>query len=378
GRAKVTDFGIARTLEEEGLTADGRVLGTTDYVSPEQAVGNPVTGQSDLYSLGVVLFEMLTGDVPFKGPNQIAVAMKHVRDDLPDVAVRRPEISAALGAVVDRATTKDLDRRYADDVTLISDLEDVLAIEAARSGQSTGEATTVLRTLPGRARRRLPLRLRTSVAVLAAITIGGAIVAGGLITLAADRAERGTGQDAAAPQPAGLDEVSLTQGGAADYDPIGDDGEHPEDADRVVDGDPNTFWQTETYTDFDNSKDGVGVYIDADPGVEAMRMEITSNTPGWSGRVLAAREGPPEEIDDPAWVQLAQIDGAQATEQVDLDTQGESFRYYLVWIESFPEGPNSVEIAEIVLLQRTGQDAGARSAPNRSTASDTRRSQRAG
>ena len=99
GSAKVTDFGIARTLDQEGLTADGRVLGTTDYVSPEQALGHAVTGQSDLYSLGIVLFEMLTGDVPFKGENQVAVAMKHVREELPDVQVRRPEVSSALAAV---------------------------------------------------------------------------------------------------------------------------------------------------------------------------------------------------------------------------------------------------------------------------------------
>src|SRR5207302_416619 len=79
GSAKVTDFGIARTLDEEGLTADGRVLGTTDYVSPEQALGQPVTGQSDLYAVGIVLYEMLTGEVPFKGESQVAVAMKHVR-----------------------------------------------------------------------------------------------------------------------------------------------------------------------------------------------------------------------------------------------------------------------------------------------------------
>src|SRR3954451_4698149 len=78
GSAKVTDFGIARTTTEEGLTAAGRVLGTTDYVSPEQALGREVTGQSDLYSLGVVLFEMLVGDVPFRGENQVAVAMRHV------------------------------------------------------------------------------------------------------------------------------------------------------------------------------------------------------------------------------------------------------------------------------------------------------------
>src|SRR5580698_9976467 len=65
GTAKITDFGIARTLTEQGLTLDGRVLGTTDYVSPEQALGHKVTGQSDLYSLGIVFYEMLTGVVPF-------------------------------------------------------------------------------------------------------------------------------------------------------------------------------------------------------------------------------------------------------------------------------------------------------------------------
>src|SRR5213082_1687641 len=160
GSAKVTDFGIARILDEEGLTADGRVLGTTDYVSPEQALGRPVTGQSDLYSLGIVLYEMLTGEVPFKGENQVAVAMKHVREELPDVQYKRPEISAALAQVVDAATAKRVEERYADDAELIADLEDVLAIETARAGSATGEVTSVLRTLRSQTQRRIPFRLR--------------------------------------------------------------------------------------------------------------------------------------------------------------------------------------------------------------------------
>src|ERR1700736_1514762 len=160
GSAKVTDFGIARTLEEDGLTADGRVLGTTDYVAPEQARGRHVTGQSDLYSLGIVLYEMLTGEVPFKGENQVAVAMKHVREALPDVQSKRPEVSAALAAVVDNATAKHQEERYADDAELIADLEDVLAIETARAGSATGEVTSVLRTLPSSAQRRVPFRVR--------------------------------------------------------------------------------------------------------------------------------------------------------------------------------------------------------------------------
>src|SRR6267143_1858723 len=96
------------TLIEEGLTADGRVLGTTDYVSPEQALGRPVTGQSDVYSLGIVLYEMLTGEVPFRGETPVAVAMRHVREDVPDVQQRRPGVSAAAASVVDRAVAKDL------------------------------------------------------------------------------------------------------------------------------------------------------------------------------------------------------------------------------------------------------------------------------
>ena len=97
GSAKVTDFGIARTLDEEGLTADGRVLGTTDYVWPEQALGQPVDrAVRPSTRSGSCLYEMLTGEVPFKGDNQVAVAMKHVREALPDVQTKRPEVSSAL------------------------------------------------------------------------------------------------------------------------------------------------------------------------------------------------------------------------------------------------------------------------------------------
>src|ERR1700691_4093109 len=192
GAAKITDFGIARSLTEEGLTMAGRVLGTTDYVSPEQALGQPVTGQSDLYSLGVVLFEMLTGDVPFHGSSPVAVAMKHVREDVPDVQLLRPELSAATAAVVDRAVSNDLTPRYTDAASMASDLEEVLAVEASRSGQATGEVTSVLRSLPAPARRRLPWRMRHPARWLASLAVLVAIVAI-TIVLAAGETHSGAG-----------------------------------------------------------------------------------------------------------------------------------------------------------------------------------------
>lgn len=348
GSAKVTDFGIARTLDQEGLTADGRVLGTTDYVAPEQALGHEVTGQSDLYSLGIVLFEMLTGDVPFRGENQVAVAMKHVRDDLPDLQARRPEVSASLAAVVDHLTAKDLEVRYADHHDVIADLEDVLAVETARAGGATGEATTVLRTLPERTRRRLPLRVRHP----AWLAVGGLLAAGAavvLIVLLAGGAERGTG-GARAGAPPGLQPVSLGQDAAKDYDPLGDDGkEHPEEAAAALDRNDSTTWSTETYKGKALTKAGVGIYVDAEPGVAARAMRVRTTTPGFTAEVYAAQDGPPDSID--GWNKVADDRTIDSTSQrIDLDTAGTRFRYYLLWITKLPPGEGVVKISELYLF----------------------------
>jgi tRNA A-37 threonylcarbamoyl transferase component Bud32 len=352
GSAKVTDFGIARTLDQEGLTADGRVLGTTDYVSPEQALGHPVTGQSDLYSLGIVLFEMLTGDVPFKGENQVAVAMKHVREQLPDVQVRRPEVSSALAAVLDRATAKDLDQRYADDRELIADLEDVMAIETARSGQVTGEATAVLRTLPPAARRRVPRRVAHPVRVLLALLAVAAVVVVAVV-LAADRTERGTGQPrSVAKPPAGLKSVSLRQDAAHDFDPPPGDGhEHSDQVRAVLDRDPNSTWSTESYNNgvFPPPKQGVGIYVDAKPSAAGRVMEIRTPQIGWEGSIYVAKSGPPATLS--GWQRVADFTMTQKNQRISLDTARQQFRYYLIWITKLPPGATKTQISEVLLFQ---------------------------
>jgi eukaryotic-like serine/threonine-protein kinase len=287
GGAKITDFGIARTLTEEGLTMDGRVLGTTDYVSPEQALGEAVTGRSDVYSLGVVLYEMLTGSVPFKGDSPVAVAMMHVREEIPDVQLVRPDVSAATAAVVERATARDADSRYPDMCALATDLEEALAIETARAGQATGEATAVLRTLPGPARRRLPWRLRHPGRWAVSLALLAAIVALALI-LALGNTHSGTGVPPDVHSSGSLTPVILAAKAASSYNPFGTGPEHAEDVASVVDGDINTTWSTEHYIEGSLGKPGLGVQLDAAPGVAARAVEIQTPTPGFEAAVYAS------------------------------------------------------------------------------------------
>jgi serine/threonine-protein kinase len=366
GVAKVTDFGIARTLEEHGLTADGRVLGTTDYVSPEQAMGHDVDGQSDVYSLGIVLYEMLVGDIPFHGENQIAVAMKHVREELPDVQRLRPSIGTALAAVVDRATAKSLDVRYPSTDELVADLEDVLTIEIGRRGETTGEATAVFRTLPQAQRRRANLRPgRRSVIGVALLAVIAALVIGGIV-LTSDNTTRGTAQRPSTPVAQGDRTISLAADAARDYDPPPGDGEeHREDAFRVLDGVEQTSWDTETYTGGTfGMKQGVGIYLDAGSGskaVAATKLDVATSTPGWGATVLAAADAssPPATREDPGWVEVGSLDTAPDGDVViPLRTNGTRYRYYLLWFTKLP--PATANKAKISIAAMTLQRSASR------------------
>jgi serine/threonine protein kinase len=357
GSAKVTDFGIARTLEEEGLTVAGRVLGTTDYVSPEQALGQDVTGQSDFYSLGVVLYEMLTGEVPFSGESQVAVAMKHVRETMPDVQLKRPEISAALASVVDTATAKRLEERYADDAELIADLEDVLAIETARSGNVTGEVTTVLRTLPSRKRRRLPLRRRQPLLVgLLGLIVAAGVVA--VLVFAANHTHHGTGQLQQAPpkQTPHATQVSLCDSCARDYNPdalSGAKDQHPEQVSFAIDNNPNTAWSTESYIGDDLGKPGVGIYVDAKPGVAAGSMVVDTDTPGYAATIYASTSRPdPNTFNSgpDGWIKVGSAPKVTRKQAIKLSTGTTKYRYYLVWITSLGNHSH-VDVSEIALYR---------------------------
>ena len=113
--AKVADFGIAKGLEDSaGLTRTGGLIGTAAYLSPEQVSGQPATPASDVYAVGCMLYASLVGEPPFGGTTPVAIAMKHLRDPVPSLRDRRPDVPDAFAAVVHKALEKDPSRRFAD------------------------------------------------------------------------------------------------------------------------------------------------------------------------------------------------------------------------------------------------------------------------
>ncbi len=349
GRAKVTDFGIARELEQTGLTATGRVLGTTDYVSPEQAMGQAVDDRSDIYSLGVLLYEMLIGDVPFKAENLVGVAMKHVNEKMPDVQRRRPEVSSALAAVVERATEKKPEKRYHDMAEMLTDLENALEVEVARAGRSTGEATTVLDSVPNRRRRILTSRRVSVVGIL--LVLAGTAAALLIAGITGEDRERGGGGGEG--EPVGT-EVTLVA--ANDFDPFGTPApeEHPEEVGGAIDGDTTSVWSTEEYTSSpvlgDSGKPGVGLVLDAGEPVNGSSITIGSTEGGWDAEVYAAAEGPPTAFED--WGEpVGAVAGAEEPDEVIELEVPEPAQYYLIWLTKLAGAPGKykVEISEAQL-----------------------------
>src|SRR5919112_605228 len=195
GRAKVADFGIARAGSSATISRTGSVMGTAGYMSPEQALGKPATPKSDLYSLGVVLYEALTGELPFTADNPIAVSMKHVNEQLRPPIELNPSIPDGMNALVTRLLAKDPEDRYADADELATDLwrvnrgaEPLAAgggmIQAPRTQYNaatlpnrTREMTRARPAPAPRRRRGLPWLLIAVVAILFTLGILGGLQA---------------------------------------------------------------------------------------------------------------------------------------------------------------------------------------------------------
>jgi len=169
GTAKVADFGIAQA-DSTSLTQEGMVVGTAQYISPEQAEGLPATEASDVYSLGVVMFEMLTGTSPFQGETPVAVALKHLQEPVPSPRALNPEVPEEVEAIIFRCLAKNPLDRYQSALELKADLERIEKGLPVEISPLSDEKTMVLPT-PRLEKRRLSLWAVVGITIFALLML---------------------------------------------------------------------------------------------------------------------------------------------------------------------------------------------------------------
>ncbi len=328
GAVKVTDFGIALSLGvPSGLTETGTVLGTSDYIAPEQATGGVADALSDVYALGAVVYELLAGAPPYAGENFLAVAMKHVHDPVPSISSMRPDVPLRLDTALRRAMAKEPADRFGSMDEFVAELRACLS----GLGDPESDRTAIMRGAgDGRRRRSRPRRRRRS--ALLALLLGLAVLAGAVVAYLVLRDSGGGG--------AGGSAVHLVASNA--YDPEGDGQEHDELVANATDGNPSTSWQTERYgsVDFGNLKRGVGLVLDAGAAVELAALSIVSDTPGFTADVKAgsSSNGPFDTVSS------SQTVGRNTTFRLDVPAPR---RYYLVWITRLAPGYSRSDLSEV-------------------------------
>lgn len=358
GVAKLTDFGIARLLDgmQDGLTRTGTVLGTSDYLAPEQARGLGVDGRTDVYALGVVLYEGLTGELPFPADTPMAVALRQVRDAMPDPRSVQPQVPAYLAAVVARACEKDPDARFPSALDMADALMDVpsgstaslpvIPPEVAAADADTGRlpptvppedaATGVIAPVaPPPAAASAPPRRRRWPAVAAGVLVLGAGAAAVVLVTTG-------GADVPIPGLPSGDGGGATMSGfqplrlaaVTDADPAGEGREMPGEVPLAYDGNDATYWRTERYAtpDFGGLKDGVGLALELESPAVARRLNVTTTGTGGAFEVIAGEPGPDARV-------VGRGTFADGPQRIDLKP-GAAAGTYTFWITELP--PNAL------------------------------------
>jgi serine/threonine-protein kinase len=321
GEAKVTDFGIARSLDvKHGVTQTGTVLGTSDYIAPEQAQGQEVDEHTDVYSLGIVLYELLAGELPFSGDNFVAVAMQHINEPPPHILDRRPDVPPRLDAAIVRALAKHPDDRFATMAEFCQELE--ACLEDVRT--PGGAPTVVLAppTAPSAPRTVTRRRRRTPIAaILIAIGLAAAVAA---LAVALIR-ENDSPSGPSSARGGGGAPIGLAGVGAYDPPP-GDGQEHNDDASKATDSSPATYWETQHYKSSLASlgKRGVGLVLDAGRSVTVHEVTVTTDTPGFTAEIQAG---------DSATGPFHSVSASQTVSgQTTFDLSDAQARFLVVWI----------------------------------------------
>lgn len=382
-RVKVADFGIAKAAEGADLTQEGMMLGTAKYLAPEQVQGGPVDARTDVYALGVVLYEMLCGQPPFVGDTDAATALARLHQDPPRARHVRASVPRALDDVAHRAMARDPAARHPSaaelraavlaavrgpgpgaDATVLSTADPTPQPSPAPAAAAAAGATVATgavpptggrrdadpgRTAPDRPRRSLLLPGLVAVLVLVALAVGALLVRQGL----SDSSFFTGGDDDGGGESSGsATELAVAQ--VATFDPAsggGDGAENDELASQAADTDLATDWPSEGYDDpMERQKDGVGLVFALDGPASLDELTVLTGNTGWSGEVYVA-DGSPASLEGwgPPVATLAD-QGNEATFALD-GAEGSSV---LLWFTSLgdrlDDGKFRARVGEVVLV----------------------------
>ncbi len=364
GRVKVADFGIAKAMEGGDLTHPGLMVGTAKYVAPEQVQGRPVDARTDIYSLGVVLYEMLCGRPPFEADGEAATALARLQRDALRPRQVRPGVPKALEEVVCRAMARAPEDRY----DSAADLRAALLAAGATSTTEADLSATHLTAAPAVSAPPPPsgptgpaappgipapsFRQTERSWLVPTILLVGVAMALGIAGLLLGRSGAGDliggVKDAITGAP---DPAPLPLANAAAFDPFGDDGQENDDAaGNVRDGNPDTVWTTQRYDnrDITRLKPGVGLVLSAEQRSQLTDLVLTSPTNDWAASFYVADHDPGTFE---AWGTPVATREGIAAGSVTVDLRNTDGQAVLVWITDRGDGTadNRVTIQEAIL-----------------------------
>jgi tRNA A-37 threonylcarbamoyl transferase component Bud32 len=370
GRVKVGDFGIAKAAESADLTQEGSFLGTAKYLAPEQVEAGPVDGRTDLYSLGVVLYEMLCGRVPFEADSSSSTALARLHSAPPRPRLVKAGVPRELEAIIMRLLARDPAGRY----PTATDARAALLGAGADDRASATDTTTAGQTggsrrppppppgaprpvadawttpaggtaPPGFAASERRWLVPTLLVVLVAVALG---VAGLLLQGSGDGLfGNDGGGDEQPPDTAAPTGDSATIVRSIDFDPQGDDGsEHPEEAQAglAFDGDGSTSWSSSSYgsPEWGGLKDGVGLVIELDQPGALSALEFETSLAGWQAEVYVSDQTH-DQLD--GWGEpVATFDTSESgTARVEFEAEGSTV---LLWFTRASD-ENRVQVDEV-------------------------------
>jgi serine/threonine protein kinase len=336
GALKVGDFGIAKAaFRSKDITTTGSILGTVRYLSPEQARGLEPDHRSDLYALGVVLYELATGRPPFEAESAVATAMKHMNETPQTPRSLRAQIPRELDLTIMKSLNKDPAHRFESAADMAGTLMEAPASEVTTTFARPPDEGAPVAEGPSPTRAVLPVLLLVAAAVVAAIWLASVL---------SDRSpSRNNSPDTSNGGASGR----LTIASAQDLDPYGDGEEHAEDVPLAYDGDTATAWETESYEDTLSllGKRGLGLVFDLGESVQVAEVEVTGCT-DCEIQILA---GDSLEDTETAYEAVAESGSADDVQTFDVDDF--TAQYWVVWITSLPGGGGgSATVSEVSFL----------------------------